>query len=78
MTRHRHPAADQAATTPLTAAPAAAARPLRILLVRDPHDTTPLNVETIRAGLATAGFTDVETVDADPRCPRWSRRASPT
>lgn len=69
MTRHRHPAADQAATTPLTAAPAAAARPLRILLVRDPHDATPLNVETICAGLATAGFTDVETVDADPGLP---------
>jgi len=69
MTRHRHPAADQAATTPLTAAPATAARPLRILLVRDPHDATPLNVETIRTGLATAGFTDVETVDADLHLP---------
>ena len=49
-----------------TAAPAAAppARTLRILLVCDPLDATPLNVDTIRAGLATAGFTDVETVEA--------------
>ena len=47
--------------------PAAASRTLSILLVRDPHDADPLNVETIRAGLAQAGFTAVQTVDADLR-----------
>ncbi|QET02891.1 MULTISPECIES: ANTAR domain-containing response regulator [Cupriavidus] len=60
MTR-RHP--------PPSAPVQPAARPLRILLVRDPHDEDPLNVETIRAGLAQAGFTEVHTVDADLRLP---------
>ncbi|CAG2127018.1 ANTAR domain-containing response regulator [Cupriavidus plantarum] len=55
-------------TSPAPAQPAAA-RPLRILLVRDPHDEDPLNVETIRAGLAQAGFAEVHTVDADLRLP---------
>jgi len=62
MTR-RHPPPSA------TASPAAITRPLRILLVRDPHDADPLNVETIRAGLAQAGFTEVQTVDADLRLP---------
>jgi len=44
-------------------------RTLRILLVRDPHDADPLNVETIRSGLAQAGFTEVQMVDADLRLP---------
>ena len=61
MTRRPH-------TSPAPAQPAAA-RPLRILLVRDPHDEDPLNVETIRAGLAQAGFAEVHTVDADLRLP---------
>lgn len=54
-----------------SAAPAAASggRPLRILLVRDPLDADPLNVETIRNGLGTAGFTDIETTDAGLRLP---------
>jgi len=62
MTR-RHP--PPSANAP----PAATTRPLRILLVRDPHDADPLNVETIRAGLAQAGFAEVQTVDADLRLP---------
>jgi len=62
MTR-RHP--PPSANAP----PAATTRPLRILLVRDPHDANPLNVETIRAGLAQAGFAEVQTVDADLHLP---------
>ncbi|MBU64307.1 MAG: response regulator [Cupriavidus sp.] len=62
MTR-RHPPPSPSAP------PAAASRTLRILLVRDPHDVDPLNMETIRAGLARAGFTEVQTVDADLRLP---------
>lgn len=46
-----------------------AARHLRILLVRDPHDADPLNVDTIRAGLLAAGFDDIHTVEADLRLP---------
>jgi response regulator NasT len=37
--------------------------------VRDPHDASPLNVETIRAGLVSAGFAEIEIVDADLRLP---------
>lgn len=62
MTR-RHP--PPSAVAP----PATTSRSLRILLVRDPHEADPLNVETIRAGLAQAGFTEVQTVDADLRLP---------
>lgn len=62
MTR-RHP------PTPPPAPAPTGARTLRILLVRDPHDANPLNVETIRTGLASAGFTEVQTVDADLRLP---------
>ncbi|MBY4896545.1 ANTAR domain-containing response regulator [Cupriavidus sp. AU9028] len=72
----RRPTAPTAPPSPAfehasSAAPAAAGggRPLRILLVRDPLDADPLNVDTIRAGLATAGFTDVETADAGMRLP---------
>jgi len=54
---------------PASPTPAAGSRTLSILLVRDPHDADPLNVETIRAGLAQAGFTTVQTVDADLRLP---------
>lgn len=65
MTR-RHP--------PLTPSPANPATPatgrvLRILLVRDPLDADPLNVETIRSGLVNAGFTEIQVVDADLRLP---------
>ncbi|EON15936.1 response regulator with antiterminator output [Cupriavidus sp. GA3-3] len=42
---------------------------MRILLVRDPHDADPLNVETIRGGLVSAGFTEIQIVDADLRLP---------
>lgn len=42
---------------------------LRILLVRDPLDADPLNVETIRGGLVSAGFTEIQIVDADLRLP---------
>ncbi len=42
---------------------------LRILLVRDPLDANPLNVETIRSGLVSAGFTEIQIVDADLRLP---------
>ncbi len=61
MTR-RHPPPSPPVT-------ASGARTLRILLVRDPHDANPLNVETIRAGLAQAGFVTVQVVDADLRLP---------
>ncbi|ALD89540.1 response regulator with antiterminator output [Cupriavidus gilardii CR3] len=37
--------------------------------MRDPLDADPLNVDTIRAGLAAAGFGEVETVDADLALP---------
>ncbi|WP_454762733.1 ANTAR domain-containing response regulator [Cupriavidus campinensis] len=70
MTR-RHP--PPSANAP----PAAAPRSLRILLVRDPHDADPLNVETIRAGLAQAGFPAVETVDADLRLPEVIAASQP-
>ncbi|MDQ0141018.1 ANTAR domain-containing response regulator [Cupriavidus necator] len=63
MTR-RHP--PPSPTTPATAGPA---RVLRILLVRDPLDADPLNVETIRSGLVNAGFTEIQIVDADLRLP---------
>jgi response regulator NasT len=42
---------------------------LRILLVRDPLDADPLNVETIRSGLVNAGFAEIQIVDADLRLP---------
>ena len=63
MTR-RHPPPTP---TPATAAPPS--RVLRILLVRDPLDADPLNVETIRSGLVNAGFTEIQVVDADLRLP---------
>ncbi|WP_427312437.1 ANTAR domain-containing response regulator [Cupriavidus sp. H39] len=63
MTR-RHP--PPTPTTPATSGPA---RVLRILLVRDPLDTDPLNVETIRSGLVNAGFSEIQIVDADLRLP---------
>lgn len=62
-------ASSAAPTASAPAAPAAGGRTLRILLVRDPLDADPLNVDTIRAGLAAAGFSDVETVDADLALP---------
>ena len=62
MTR-RHPP-----PSPSTPAPAAG-RALRILLVRDPLDGNPLNVETIRNGLVSAGFSEIQIVDADLRLP---------
>lgn len=62
MTR-RHPP-----PSPSTPAPAAG-RTLRILLVRDPLDGNPLNVETIRNGLVSAGFSEIQIVDADLRLP---------
>ncbi|MGH8783615.1 MAG: ANTAR domain-containing response regulator [Cupriavidus necator] len=66
MTR-RHPPPSP---TPAASAPATAGgRVLRILLVRDPHDADPLNVETIRGGLVSAGFTEIQIVDADLRLP---------
>ncbi|ODV40703.1 response regulator [Cupriavidus sp. UYMMa02A] len=65
MTR-RHPPPSSSQPAPGTAP---ASRTLRILLVRDPHDADPLNVETIRAGLVSTGFTDIQTVDADLRLP---------
>jgi response regulator NasT len=56
--------------TPPPANPAAgSSHTLRILLVRDPHDVDPINVDTIRAGLAADGFTQVEVTDADLRLP---------
>lgn len=42
---------------------------LRILLVRDPLDGNPLNVETIRSGLVSAGFAEIQIVDADLHLP---------
>ncbi|MFJ4288212.1 ANTAR domain-containing response regulator [Cupriavidus sp. NPDC089707] len=60
MTR-RHP--PPSPSTP------AAGRPLRILLVRDPLDANPLNVETIRNGLVSAGFSEIQIVDADLHLP---------
>ncbi len=42
---------------------------LRILLVRDPLDANPLNVETIRSGLVSAGFAEIQIVDADLHLP---------
>ena len=65
---NRRPPAPPRPTSPAPAS-AAGSRTLRILLVRDPHDADPLNVETIHAGLVSAGFTDIETVDADLRLP---------
>ncbi|UDM50102.1 ANTAR domain-containing response regulator [Cupriavidus sp. MP-37] len=64
MTR-RHPPP----TPTLAAAAPATGRVLRILLVRDPLDADPLNVETIRSGLVNAGFTEIQIVDADLRLP---------
>ncbi|MDF3834414.1 ANTAR domain-containing protein [Cupriavidus basilensis] len=65
---NRRPPAAPSSKNPAPAS-AAGSRGLRILLVRDPHDADPLNVETIHAGLVSAGFTDIETVDADLRLP---------
>ncbi|MEC3765997.1 MULTISPECIES: ANTAR domain-containing response regulator [Cupriavidus] len=65
MTR-RHPPPSP---TPANPATPAAGRVLRILLVRDPLDADPLNVETIRSGLVNAGFTEIQVVDADLRLP---------
>lgn len=59
------------------AASPAVSRALRILLVRDPHDGDALNVETIRTGLAAAGFHDVETVDAGITLPDVIDRRQP-
>jgi len=67
MTR-RHPP-PPSPTSPPGPTSAAGSRSLRILLVRDPHDASPLNVETIRAGLVSAGFAEIEIVDADLRLP---------
>lgn len=66
MTR-RHPPPSPTAAAP--APPTGGGRVLRILLVRDPHDADPLNVETIRGGLVSAGFTEIQIVDADLRLP---------
>ncbi|CAN7188536.1 ANTAR domain-containing protein [Cupriavidus necator] len=63
--RHPPPSSTPAALGP----PTAGGRVLRILLVRDPHDADPLNVETIRGGLVSAGFTEIQIVDADLRLP---------
>ncbi|MCY1255165.1 ANTAR domain protein [compost metagenome] len=63
--RHPPPSSTPAAPGP----PTAGGRVLRILLVRDPHDADPLNVETIRGGLVSAGFTEIQIVDADLRLP---------
>ncbi|WP_316152734.1 ANTAR domain-containing response regulator [Cupriavidus sp. BIC8F] len=63
--RHPPPSSTPAAPGPSTAG----GRVLRILLVRDPHDADPLNVETIRGGLVSAGFTEIQIVDADLRLP---------
>ncbi|SOY54365.1 ANTAR domain-containing response regulator [Cupriavidus taiwanensis] len=65
MTR-RHPPPTP---TPANPATPATGRVLRILLVRDPLDADPLNVETIRSGLVNAGFTEIQVVDADLRLP---------
>ncbi|SPA39267.1 response regulator antiterminator transcriptional regulator, RNA-binding ANTAR domain [Cupriavidus taiwanensis] len=65
MTR-RHPPPTP---TPANPANPSAGRVLRILLVRDPLDADPLNVETIRSGLVNAGFTEIQVVDADLRLP---------
>ncbi|CAM3205536.1 ANTAR domain-containing response regulator [Cupriavidus taiwanensis] len=65
MTR-RHPPPTPAPANPATPA---TGRVLRILLVRDPLDADPLNVETIRSGLVNAGFTEIQVVDADLRLP---------
>ncbi|MCO4889922.1 ANTAR domain-containing protein [Cupriavidus sp. WGtm5] len=65
MTR-RHPPPTP---TPANPATPSAGRVLRILLVRDPLDADPLNVETIRSGLVNAGFTEIQVVDADLRLP---------
>ncbi|WP_026200645.1 ANTAR domain-containing response regulator [Cupriavidus sp. UYPR2.512] len=66
MTRHHPPPSP---TPAALAPPTAGGRVLRILLVRDPHDADPLNVETIRGGLVSAGFTEIQIVDADLRLP---------
>ncbi|QUN28798.1 ANTAR domain-containing protein [Cupriavidus sp. KK10] len=66
MTR-RHPPPSPTPAAP--APPTAGGRVLRILLVRDPHDADPLNVEIIRGGLVSAGFTEIQIVDADLRLP---------
>ena len=68
MTR-RHPPPSPSQSSQPPQGSAAGTRMLRILLVRDPHDADPLNVETIRGGLISTGFTDIETVDADMRLP---------
>lgn len=70
MNRRPHDKAMNQRPTFSSSAPSATgSRSLRILLVRDPHDADPLNVETIRAGLASAGFADIETVEADLKLP---------
>ncbi|SCU77172.1 Response regulator [Cupriavidus necator] len=66
MTRRPPPPSSPPAAP---APPTAGGRVLRILLVRDPHDADPLNVETIRGGLVSAGFTEIQIVDADLRLP---------
>ncbi len=40
-------------------------RQLRILLVQDPHDTSTVNIDILRAALAADGFGMVEVTDAD-------------
>jgi len=66
MTRHPRPPST---SQPPAQGAAPGSRTLRILLVRDPHDADPLNVETIRTGLVSAGFSDIRTVEADLHLP---------
>lgn len=66
MTRRHPPPSPTSNAVPATSA---GGRVLRILLVRDPLDANPLNVETIRSGLVSAGFAEIQIVDADLRLP---------
>ncbi|AGW88720.1 response regulator [Ralstonia pickettii DTP0602] len=66
MTRRHPPPSPTPNAAPATSA---GGRVLRILLVRDPLDANPLNVETIRSGLVSAGFAEIQIVDADLRLP---------
>ncbi|WP_349605437.1 MULTISPECIES: ANTAR domain-containing response regulator [Cupriavidus] len=66
MTRRHPPPSPTPNAAPATST---GGRVLRILLVRDPLDANPLNVETIRSGLVSAGFAEIQIVDADLRLP---------
>ncbi|MFS8973609.1 ANTAR domain-containing response regulator [Cupriavidus necator] len=66
MTRRHPPPSPTSNAAPATSA---GGRVLRILLVRDPLDANPLNVETIRSGLVSAGFAEIQIVDADLHLP---------